>query len=522
MQWVIVLLLLGVSFTLWMSVGTIRLVEQRHGGRKGHLGVSIDASEKLSAINLAVVIPAHNEEVTIGATLESAMGLVPAGNIHVVADGCDDSTAAIAQSCGVNVLTVSPARGKAAGIDGALQHFDLCRRFDVLLILDADTQLDGYYVERGLALLDDPEMAAVAGYAHTTWRPEQLTMVGRFLVSYRTRLYAVMQWIKYGQTWRYTNVTPIVPGFASMYRTRALSQMDLNPPGLVIEDFNMTFELHRKRLGKIAFEPSVFGRTQDPDNLSDYYRQIKRWWLGFWQTLRRHGLWFSWFSAALSLFLVEIVVASLVMALAALAVMLLALAPLTGGLVLEMGWYTSLYGTLSSLLSPMNLLLFVFIPDYLLTCAVAVWMRRPSLLVYGLSFLFIRVIDSMAALWTVRDAWRTKSTGRWNSPRRRMVSAPTAAGGAARAGPGESGSAVRSPVAAGSEDRTQLGRRRFLAAHVSPVMRDAVLVSTVLGLAVWIVVVVVPLTMALSAGLLALAVGGVWSHRRRCRASGGG
>ena len=28
-------------------------------------------------------------------------------------------------------------------------------------------------------------------------------------------------------------------------------------PGLVIEDFNMTFEVHRRKLGRIAFEPRV-------------------------------------------------------------------------------------------------------------------------------------------------------------------------------------------------------------------------------------------------------------------------
>ncbi len=29
--------------------------------------------------------------------------------------------------------------------------------------------------------------------------------------------------------------------------------MDMNPPGLVIEDFNMTFEVYQKQLGKVGF-----------------------------------------------------------------------------------------------------------------------------------------------------------------------------------------------------------------------------------------------------------------------------
>jgi poly-beta-1,6-N-acetyl-D-glucosamine synthase len=325
-----------------------------------------------------------------------------------------------------------------------------------------------------------------------------------------------MQWIKYGQTWRYTNVTPIIPGFASMYRTDALSKMELNPPGLVIEDFNMTFELHRKKLGKVAFEPSVFGRTQDPDNLPDYYRQIRRWWLGLWQTLRHHGLWFSWFSAALAMFLMEIVLASLIMVLAAVAVIILAAAPVTGGTLLTMDWYTSLYATLSELLSPVNLLFFVFVPDYVLTCAVAIWMRRPSLLVYGLVFLFIRLVDSTAALWTLWQVWRTNSTGRWNSPRRRPVSGAMTSGGVQVPGPRDAPLEVRPVLMAEIAPSAEVGDGRSRQVrHMNPVVRDTLLMGAVLALAAWIVAVVVPLAVALAVGISSLVIGAVWSHCRQ-------
>ncbi|MGH3971782.1 MAG: glycosyltransferase family 2 protein [Pseudonocardiaceae bacterium] len=516
MQWLVGLLLLGFSFTLWMTIASIRFAQQRHTARKEAGQGNTDGSTRLSPADVAVLVPARNEELTIGATLQSAMRLVPVSNIHVIADGCSDDTAAIARLRGANVLTLSPAQGKAAGIETAVQHFGICRRFAVLLILDADTQLDEHYIERGLALLDDPEIGAVAGYAHTTWRPDQLNISGRFLVAYRTRLYAVMQWIKYGQTWRHTNVTPIVPGFASMYRTRAVSKMELNPPGLVIEDFNMTFELHRKRLGKVAFEPSVFGRTQDPDNLNDYYRQIRRWWLGFWQTLHRHGLWLSWFWAALCIFLVEILIASIVLILAAVAVILVAAAPISGGLMLQMAWYTTLYDTISPVLTPTNLLLFAFVPDYMLTCAVAIWMRRPSLLIYGFGFLFIRVIDSTAALWTLQQTWWTKSTGRWSSPRRRTVPVLTHEHGIVAARPRESAVAASPARTAGTTPSMVGGHRRlFIKPQVMPVLRDTLLVSTFLAAATWIVMVAVPVTVALAVALMALIIGAVGSHLRQ-------
>ncbi|MPZ87111.1 MAG: glycosyltransferase, partial [Nitriliruptorales bacterium] len=363
-----------------------------------------------------------NEELVIASTIASVLKVAPPASVHVIADGCDDDTAAIARSYGVHVLERDPSRGKAGAIEFAVRELRLPQRFEALLIVDGDTELDDQYLERALPLLDDPAVVAVAGYARSSWRPQELSVIGRFLVAYRTRLYALMQWIKYGQTWRRTNVTPIVPGFASLYRTRILSRMDLNPPGLVIEDFNMTFEIHRKRLGVIAFQPDVFALTQDPDNLHDYYRQVKRWFLGFWQTLRRHGVWPSLFSGCLILFTLEVITASVGIIAVIVMLLLLATPTLTGGQVLQVGEFAALHAFLESYLTVPNLLLFLFLPDYLLTCIVALAMRRPSLLLYGVGFLFLRLVDATASLWTLPQAWFVHSSGRWASPSRRPAS----------------------------------------------------------------------------------------------------
>lgn len=416
----ILALVLGVNLMLWTLVGGFRFAGERLTGR---VKPATSTGPRLVAADVAVLIPAHNEEAVIAATIKSVLRLVRARNVHVVADGCDDETTLIAQSSGVNVLQLRPGRGKAGGIEAAIEHFDIPGRFAVLLIVDADTELDQHYLERGLPLFDQPDVVAVAGYARSAWHPQELAPVGRFLVSYRTRLYAVMQWLKYGQTWRWTNVTAIVPGFASMYRTSILRAMDLNPPGLVIEDFNMTFEIHRKRLGKIAFRPSVHATTQDPDSFPDYYRQVLRWHLGFWQTVRRHGLWRSWFSAALALFLAEVLVASIAIVL--LGGLLLAMGSLIlfGYGTLAVAWLAGLFSLSGAYLTLPTLLLFLFLPDYLLTCATAAAFRRPRLLLYGLGFLALRFVDATAALRAIPMAWRIRSEGRWDSPTRRPINA---------------------------------------------------------------------------------------------------
>jgi poly-beta-1,6-N-acetyl-D-glucosamine synthase len=439
MEALFLVIVLGVNLTLWTLIGGGRLAAERFrrgpDRRPGAGAGPPAAGATLSPADVAVVIPAHNEEPVIAATIDSVRALVPARNVHVVADGCHDATAEIARAHGVNVLELDPGRGKAGGIEQALAHFVIPDRFAVLLIVDADTRLDEHYLERGLPMLDQPGVVALAGYARAGWRPEELSVVGRFLISYRTRLYAVMQWIKYGQTWRWTNVAWIVPGFASMYRTSVLDAMDLNPPGLVIEDFHMTFEVHHKRLGKIAFRPAVHATTQDPDNFRDYYRQVLRWHTGFWQTVRLHGLWPSGFSAALGLFLLEVLLASVaIVLLVGWLASIVGLALVSQG-ALAMEPVAGLFGQTDTFLTLTNLLLFLALPDYLLTCLTALAFRRPSLLLYGVGFLFLRFVDATAALLAIPRAWRIRSTGQWTSPTRRPVTAaPSLAAPPDRAG----------------------------------------------------------------------------------------
>ncbi len=93
---------------------------------------------------VTVVIPAHNEEHTLAAAVESVGRCdYPAARVLVVADNCTDGTAAAARRLGADVLERhDPAnRGKgfalAAGIPAALA--DGC---DAVLVLDADCSLE--------------------------------------------------------------------------------------------------------------------------------------------------------------------------------------------------------------------------------------------------------------------------------------------------------------------------------------------------------------------------------------------
>jgi cellulose synthase/poly-beta-1,6-N-acetylglucosamine synthase-like glycosyltransferase len=414
----VLVMVLGINTLLWGCTGIVRaLVRLSHKRRLAQ------HEPNLSVDDVAVLIAAHNEELVITHTIQSALSVgVSGSHIFVASDGSSDRTAVIARSLGAHVLELDPNRGKAGALAAAIEHFELAEHFEVVMLLDADTRLASDYMTTGLPLFDGDNVVAVAGRAATITEPESPTRMGRFLVAYRERFYVVVQFVlKYGQAARPANVVSIVPGFASMYRTRILSNIDISAPGLAIEDFNMTFEVHAKRLGRIAFHPSAaIAYTQDPDTFRDYTKQLRRWSLGFWQTVRRHGFHFRRFWGALVLFIFELLTSS---------IMLLLTVPLllasVGASVWEAlsGDHSGFAAFLPQLVPPLAVLLGVLIPDFALTIFVVIVTRRPRYLLLGLGFPLMRVVDAVICLRTLPEAYfprlAGRSNGTWKSPVRR-------------------------------------------------------------------------------------------------------
>ncbi|HUG50432.1 MAG TPA: glycosyltransferase family 2 protein [Terrimesophilobacter sp.] len=416
----VLILVLGVNTMIWGLVGICRGVARRF--RRFESGPN-DGAVDLKSV--AVLIAARNEELVIRTTIYSVLAQrIPGDHVFVVSDGSTDQTAVIARSLGAQVLELDPNRGKAGAIATAIEHFSLAEFFDVVTILDADTQLSADYMATGLPLFDDAGVVAVAGRAATMSAPEPPTRFGRFLVAYRERFYVAVQYVlKFGQAARSVNVVSIVPGFASMYRAGILPRMDISAPGLVIEDFNMTFEVHAKRLGRIAFHPNAaVAYTQDPDTYTEYIRQLRRWSLGFWQTVRRHGFHFGRFWAALSLFILELVTSSIMLLLA-----LPLLVVSTGVWIWEQLTATQVEAidALQQVIPPTAIVLGVFVPDYLLTILVVAVTRRPKYLLVGVAFPFMRMIDAAICLRTLAAAFvgpsSGGSTGTWKSPARHLA-----------------------------------------------------------------------------------------------------
>lgn len=99
---------------------------------------------------VTVLIPAHNEEISIASTLESIIpALKKQDDLVVVADNCSDRTAKIAEKMGATVIERydSINRGKGYALDYGLKFIE-AEPPDVVLMIDADCNIDKDAIEK--------------------------------------------------------------------------------------------------------------------------------------------------------------------------------------------------------------------------------------------------------------------------------------------------------------------------------------------------------------------------------------
>ena len=118
---------------------------------------------KPDGVRFAILVPAHNEEAGIRATLDNLRGeLTPGSRLLVVADNCSDGTAAAARAAGAEVIERHDLsrRGKGYALDFGRSYL-ASDPPQVVIFVDADCQ-----VTHGLP-------AVLAGLANAFGRPVQ-------------------------------------------------------------------------------------------------------------------------------------------------------------------------------------------------------------------------------------------------------------------------------------------------------------------------------------------------------------
>lgn len=248
-------------------------------------------------MKISVLIPCHNEEKSIHACVTSCLKQKrPFDQILVVNDGSTDQSGKILAEFGdkIQVLTIPKATGnKSRAQEAGLSLIT----GDVFVATDGDTKLNTRFTMAIEKEFKDEKVAAVSGVVKSlayNW----LTAVRAFEYTIAHHFHKIAQ--------NYLGYMFVISGAAGAFKTDMFREKMIFEHDTLTEDLDITYKLHKNGL-KIAYTLEAISYTQDPAKLSQYLNQMRRWYGGGWQNLKKHfGVLFSKPNRAIEISLIYI------------------------------------------------------------------------------------------------------------------------------------------------------------------------------------------------------------------------
>ena len=246
-------------------------------------------------VTVTVLIPAHNEEVSLPSTIASlrAQSHSP-DRIIVVADNCTDSTVDIARDAGVEVYeSVDNTKKKAGALNQVLKRvLPTLGANDIVMVMDADTQLDDGFLDAAVnRFVDDRALMAVGGLFYGE---EGHGVLGQFQRN---------EYLRYGrEIKRRRGRVFVLTGTASLFRPVALRTIaeqrgesipgtrgDVYDTAALTEDNELTIAL--KSLGALMISPTACTVvTELMPTWSTLWAQRLRWQRGALENIGAYGV----------------------------------------------------------------------------------------------------------------------------------------------------------------------------------------------------------------------------------------
>jgi len=229
---------------------------------------------------VTVLIPAHNEEPVIVQTVTSVL-LSDLDDIRVIVvdDGSRDRTLELLQTnFGKNEavqIIHQENRGKAAALNNAMSH----ARTDIVVTIDADTEIESDAIRKLLRHFSDPTVGAVAGNVKVGNR-------SRWLTRWQALEYVTSQNME-KRAFDLLNCITVVPGALGAWRKEAIEQAGGITAETVAEDADLTIGI--RRLGwRVTYDEEALAWTEAPVTAAALIRQRFRWTFGTLQSFWKH------------------------------------------------------------------------------------------------------------------------------------------------------------------------------------------------------------------------------------------
>ncbi len=211
----------------------------------------------------AAVVPAYNEEASIGAVVAEIRAADPEFEVVVVDDGSTDGTGELARRAGATVLTLPYNLGIGAAVQTGLQYA-ADNDFDVAVQIDGDGQHDSQELDKLLA----PVLTGRADFAVGTrfagggrYRPSLFRRIGIALFAGIVTLIVRQR------------VTDTTSGFRAMNRRGIRLFADDYPHDYPEVEATVLVFRHRLRMVEVpvAMRPREAGRSSITPLRSLYY-----------------------------------------------------------------------------------------------------------------------------------------------------------------------------------------------------------------------------------------------------------
>jgi len=229
---------------------------------------------------VSVLIPAYNEELSVVGTVESALRSdYPDVEVIVVNDGSRDRTAELLDECfaanpRVRIIHQSNG-GKPAALNRALSHAD----GEIVVTIDADTEIEPDAISKLVRNFADPTVGAVAGN----------TKVGNrhlWITRWQALEYISSQNME-KRAFDLLNCITVVPGAIGAWRASAMRECGGFTSETVAEDTDLTLAI-RRRHWRILYDDQAIAWTQAPESPGELIRQRFRWTFGTMQAVWKH------------------------------------------------------------------------------------------------------------------------------------------------------------------------------------------------------------------------------------------
>jgi cellulose synthase/poly-beta-1,6-N-acetylglucosamine synthase-like glycosyltransferase/peptidoglycan/xylan/chitin deacetylase (PgdA/CDA1 family) len=231
--------------------------------------------------SVTVLVPAHNEEHVIVLTVNSALASdVKDLKIIVVDDGSTDNTGLLLDQHFANDPRVhiihQVNRGKSASLSLAMSLAET----EIVVTIDADTEIEPDAIGKLLRHFSDPKTGAVAGNVKVGNR-------SRWLTRWQALEYITSQNME-KRAFDLLNCITVVPGALGAWRKAAIQAAGGISADTVAEDADLTIAI--RRLGwRVSYEEEAIAWTEAPETPGALIRQRFRWTFGTLQSFWKHS-----------------------------------------------------------------------------------------------------------------------------------------------------------------------------------------------------------------------------------------